>query len=83
MHLDMYLYASIAIAWNYFNIHDINQNARAYYRWFKCPNLIIWDLLHSDISIMFSFIFWECSKQLIMWDILNFSCNVQNVKRND
>lgn len=74
-HLNMHL-----CAWNYFAIHDINQNGRVHYRRFKCPNLITWDLLRSAISIMFSFLFCECSKQLITQDVLNFFARCQVLK---
>lgn len=74
-HLNMHL-----CSWNYFIIHDINQNGRVYYRGFKWSNLISWDSLWSAISIMFSFLFCECSKQLIIQDVLNFFARCQVLK---
>lgn len=74
-HLNMHLCAS-----NYFTIHDNNQNGRVHYRGFRCPNLITWDLLVSAISIMLSFLFCECSKQLIIQDVLNFFARCQVLK---
>lgn len=40
-------------------------------------------LLQSAISIMFSFLLCEFSKQLIIQDVLNFFCNVPSAERSD